>query len=222
MRIVVLRPWSLWGAVLLCGVLTEPGAACAQVHSRDALYPGGGEFSASFATGFPFVAMTEVAVGVTDRAAVGLLAGVTPRVWGIGVRPRVALWRGQSQRVTLIAPTLYYPHNSGRFAQPWGLTRPTLLLEQRTDDRMMLHLGVGLMLASALATPTADSEDQQVTASGFTRGVWLSTQVGGSLKLSSAWSAFVDIDLVYDVDGPSWSKVAAIPAVLSLGLAWLI
>lgn len=193
--------------------------AQSSIRQRDALYPGSGRISVTAATGVPFVAIAEVAVGVTDHVTLGVLAGQTPALYGVGLRPRVALWRSQSQRITWIAPTLYYPRHSGRFRQAWVLSRPTLLLEERAHESVTLHLGVGLMIASVVASDTEPA--MQGTLQNLDHGLWASVQFGGRLRLSSAWSAFLDVDLVHDLDGPSWSKIAALPVVASLGVSWL-
>src|SRR5688572_5933359 len=64
--------------------------AVRRVH--DPSFPGGGHLSTSLATGVPFPALGEVALGIGDRFAVGVIGGATPKVPGFGIRPRLALF----------------------------------------------------------------------------------------------------------------------------------
>jgi hypothetical protein len=64
----------------------------------DYLFPAGGSFSATAASGLPFLAIGEVAHGVSQQCSIGIFAGATPDMPGIdgtlglGVRPRVILF----------------------------------------------------------------------------------------------------------------------------------
>ena len=82
-------------------------------RAPDYLFPRGGGFSISALTGVPFVAITELAYGFSDWGALGLIAGVTPRVAGVGVRPRVSLLESAAFRAAVAAPVIYYPRTNG-------------------------------------------------------------------------------------------------------------
>jgi hypothetical protein len=195
--------------------------AHAQSAPPDTLFPGRGRWALSAATGIPFYAVAEVALGVSDRFTIGAIAGETPRVGGVGVRPRVALWNGADQRVTLIVPTLYYPRGDGPHIEPWLLTRPSLLLEQRTDSVALWHVGLGMIYAVALTDPPLSEQGPVDPSPGFDDGYWMSAQLGTWQPLSRRFAFFADVDLVYDVLGPSWMVVGGTRVVVSLGVSWL-
>src|SRR5262245_48642301 len=72
------------------------------------LFPGRGRLSVSGSTGVPLVAGVEVAYGVGDRFAVGVVGGTTPGDPTVGLRLRGLLWSGTEQRVYAVMPFLYY------------------------------------------------------------------------------------------------------------------
>lgn len=205
-------------ALVLCFATST---ADAQHAPADTLFPGRGKWALSAATGIPFYAVGEVALGVTDRITLSAIAGETPRVGGVGMRPRVALWNGIDQRITLIAPTLYYPRGDGPHIEPWLLTRPSVLLEQRTDHGALWHLGLGMIYAVALTDPPLPDQGPIDPSPGFDDGYWMSVQLGTWQPLSRQLAFFADVDLVYDVIGPSWMVVGGTRVVVSLGVSWL-
>src|SRR3954454_11982914 len=80
----------------------------ATAQPSDYLFPGAGHASATMSTGVPFLAIGELAYGITDRFAVGAIGGITPSVVGVGVRPRFSLVQSGAWRAVLVVPTLYY------------------------------------------------------------------------------------------------------------------
>src|SRR3954470_16204162 len=83
-------------------------ASVPDAPTRDTLFPSAGSFSATAATGVPYLAIGEVAAGVSSRFAVGAMAGVTPNVVGFGVRPRMFFPLGEGRLIVRV-PVFYYP-----------------------------------------------------------------------------------------------------------------
>jgi hypothetical protein len=210
----------------------DPDApALARPPSRnDYLFPGSGAFSLSFATGIPFVAMSEVAAGIGDRFALGALAGIAlsgsdgPRNTGFGLRPRVVAVDFGSNRVTAAAPTLYYPIARGA----WFLTRPSVFVEHRFASGAYLTGGAGVVVVStadnlfgrdAGGTSLPYGGRPGVNSANATNGVWNTVTAGGALPLGEHTSAFVDVTLILrglSLPGDEW--IGAVPFTATLGV----
>jgi hypothetical protein len=159
---------GIWRLALALGVTFLAGHTQAAVPATDPWLPGSGRFDAAVATGVPFLVMSELSLGISDHAALGVLAGTTPIVAGFGLRPRGALplWRGT--RLLLSAPLVYYPERSDGSA--WWLTRPSAQLSWRPAERWTLAAGGG---AVAIATQSALSGDPEPNAtSAYGRRLW--------------------------------------------------
>src|SRR5438552_7891888 len=124
--------------------------AAAALSSGDELFPEAGTFSGAFATGIPYVAIGEVAYGVSDRFALGVVGGITPTTVGAGLRLRGVLFEKGGDRVVLGAPILYYPPTGGLGDEPWMLTMPSLLFERRFESGGKIHFGAGIAAATCL------------------------------------------------------------------------
>lgn len=127
-------------ASMILTVLALSTAISGQAQAAsDPWLPGSWKFNASVATGVPFLVMSEVALGVTDHAAIGLLGGTTPIVSGFGVRPRVALPILSGLRFLASAPVVYYPPHADGPA--WWLARPAMMLDWQTASALSLAGG---------------------------------------------------------------------------------
>ena len=143
----------------------EPPAASAAVY--DPLFGQGG--SVTLATGVPFLAIGEAAWGFGDRFTIGALAGVTPNVLGVGLRPRVLVLEGKSDRLQLVAPVLYYPETSD--GAPWLLTRPMVEWSRAIGGGVRVGLGAGFVAATAVGANAATRPYSGAT--GDARGISL-------------------------------------------------
>ena len=128
-------------------VAAEPAEA--PPRRDNPLFPGRGRVETSVATGVPFLAMAEVAIGVTNRFTVGAIGGATPNVPGFGVRPRVSVLEIGAWRAVLAAPVLYYPFTDARGGAPWFLTRPSLVAEHAFENGVRVGGGVGVVAAAS-------------------------------------------------------------------------
>jgi hypothetical protein len=165
--------------------------------SADPLFPSSGHFSAAFASGVPFVGAGELAYGFGDRFAMGAMVGLTPNMGniqgtaGVGLRPRVVVFRSGAWQSTIVAPVLYYPRVPGFGGEldPWMLAQPTLTLERSfgSDGDGNVHVGVGALASTCLDTVlTLGKEKDMMT------GVWNTATVGGAIRVSPKTMLFAE------------------------------
>jgi len=223
----------VFGLLALSRDAHAEGETPAVAHERrpDYLFPAAGDFSLSLATGIPFLAMSEVGVGLTDRIAVGGLAGIAmsgdgpPTNVGFGLRPRFDVWDNGKNRVEIVVPTLYYPKTNGT----WFLTRPSVQVEHRFASGAGLYGGVGLvavMSEDALLGRTTPGQaflpyggTPGKSAGDASNGVWNTVSVGGAIPIGEKTHLFGEGALVlrgYELPGQEW--VGGVPFTLTLGI----
>lgn len=195
--------------LLLLGVIV---AASSHVHAAapDPLLPGSGELSASLATGIPFVAISELSLGVGDSFAIGLVAGLTPVVEGAGIRLRGVVLRHARWSLLFDMPTLYYPDTETRKA--WFLTRPSLIADYRIGERAHVQAGVGMIATMAAANEWPHMFD----------GVFQTVRAGCIVPITDQLAFFADAGLVLDgfaLAGKEWG--GGPPVVVTLGVTWM-
>jgi len=193
--------------------------------SREALFPGAGRASVALSTGVPFWVMGELSFGVGEHAAIGILAGATPKVSGFGLRPRAELPLADTWSLLGVTSALYYPPSG--MSREWWLVRPSLLVNRRLGGAS-LAVGAGAVAAatsdklfgSAEAHPAATSPYPSSQPRRFDSGAWLTANVIASVRLSKATHFLLDGALVFDrhlslaLDG--W--VGGPPAIVFLGV----
>jgi hypothetical protein len=211
-------------AFLLTGLASAaspvtPDAAPARTESSwDYLFPRGGGFTATGATGIPFLAIGELAYGVGNGFAVGAVAGATPNVGGIhgtmafGLRPRGLLFTSGEWRSYVTVPIFYYPEvdGFGGNMDPWMLVRPTLSLERQLPGGARLSVGLGAIAAAC--TESIVTLGKRHTMEG---GIWDTATVGGSVPLSGRTQGFVEASLVMSglVPAQDWIGGAPVAAI---------
>jgi hypothetical protein len=184
-------------------------------HRQDYLFPAPGAFSASLSTGVPFVALGEVAYGVSDGFALGLLGGATPIVMGAGVRPRGVVFHDGPTRITLTVPVLYYPPTSTDDA--WMLARPTALVEHSFDSGVRLNAGVGAVAAACTDSLFSLGREH---SSKFMGGAWNTAEIGGAVALSSKTSLFGEATAVLHGVAPAGRDwIGGPPVIVAVGVA---
>lgn len=222
--------------VLVVG-LARASAAHAQPAGEDYLFPRGGRLGATFATGVPYVAIADATLGFGPYAALGALFGVTPRVVGLGLRPRLALPLGTAHsarlRLYAIAPLLYYPSTDS--GAQWVLARPTLALEDRVADDVRVALGGGLLWASSVgalqgeAVPLsyeAPSEAEiasrrAASTEGSGSVLFWTLTASGALRVTEHDSVFLEVTTVMEnagLAGPRWTDFGGPPVTFALGI----
>jgi hypothetical protein len=223
-----LTQWALGGAIFLfCGFASAaspvaPDAPPARADNPgDYLFPRAGGFTATGATGFPFLAIGELTYGVGNGFAVGAVAAATPNVgstygtMAFGLRPRGVLFTSGDWRSTVTVPIFYYPdvQGFGGNMEPWMLVRPTVSLERRLPGDARVSVGVGAIAAAC--TDSIVTLGKERTMNG---GVWDTATVGGSLPLSTRTQLFGEGSLIMSGLVPARSWIGGAPVVAIVGV----
>jgi hypothetical protein len=213
--------------------------AQAELAGDDYLFPEAGHFGATLATGVPYVGIVDLTLGLGPHAALGAIFGVTPRVVGLGARPRLALPLGAVEtaafRVYAIAPLLYYPEPSVR----WVLARPTLAIEHRTTSDLRLGLGGGLLWASSVdalhgeGTPLSYKKptEAEIAARRAAREasaapssiLFWTISASAALEIAQHSAVFAELTTVMEgasLAGDRWTDFGGPPVLVSLGFTY--
>jgi hypothetical protein len=196
------------GAAVLAALLVSNTARAADGpapsppdHSDDALLSEPGRFMVTAASGIPFLALGELAYGVSRGFSIGALAAATPDTSkfdgtsAVGLRPRGVLLRSGSWRSVLVVSALYYPSIQGFGGErdPWVLVRPEVLLERRFDGGGSVNAGLGLIAAACVESIVTLGKEHDPTDMG---GIWNTVRLGGSVPLEGPISLFGEASLV--------------------------
>jgi len=118
---------------------------------HDPLFPRKGEQVLLAGTGIPYVGLAEYSYGFSKRVSIGLLAGTTPIVPGIGIRVKYLISEYKNgNRLLLKTPILYYPRTRDLGGEPWILTWPTLTYEWRFKSGVRFGVGAGIVAAACV------------------------------------------------------------------------
>jgi hypothetical protein len=185
----------------------------------DGLFPEAHHFSATFASGLPFVGAGEVGYGFSDRFALGAMVGLTPDIGsmhgtvGVGLRPRGVVFASGPWRSVLVAPVLYYPKVEG-FGEmdPWMLVQPTLTVERSIGHDASVHAGAGLIAAACMESITTLGKEHDMMG-----GVWNTATAGGAYRVSSNTTVFGEAGLVLRGVVPASDWIGG-PAIAFVGV----
>lgn len=195
-----------------------PASEVERPRLHDALFPGGGHLGMTVASGLPFVAIGELALGIGDRVAIGAIGGATPDVPGFGLRPRVSVFDTGTVRGVLVAPSLYYPTTAGG-GSPWLLTRPAFVVEHRWASGVRLGGGVGMVAASSIAELAGEPRRSTYAAKEIQAGLWQTLNVTLSVPVASKTSLFAESALIFHgarLAGDEW--VGVLPFMVAGGI----
>jgi hypothetical protein len=189
--------------------------------SGDYLFPRTGGFTATGATGLPFLAIGELTYGASDGFAVGAVAAATPnvgRIYGtmaFGLRPRGVLFTSGEWRSHLTVPIFYYPDvpGFGGNMEPWMLARPTVSLERHLPGDARVSVGVGALAAGC--TEGIVTLGKEHTMMG---GVWDTANAGGSVPLSARTQLFGEGSLIMSGLTPARGWIGGAPVVAIAGV----
>jgi hypothetical protein len=189
--------------------------------SGDYLFPRSGGFTATGATGVPFLAIGELTYGVGGGFAVGAVAAATPNIGRIsgtmafGLRPRGVLFTSGEWRSYVTVPIFYYPdvEGFGGNMEPWVLVRPTLSLERRLPGDARVSVGFGAL--GAACTEGLLTLGKEHTMMG---GLWDTATVGGSLPLSARTQLFGEGSLIMSGLVPARGWIGGAPVVAIAGV----
>jgi hypothetical protein len=180
----------------------------------DYLMPGAGRVSGSVATGVPFLALGEIAYGVSDGLAVGVIGGVTPRVDGFGLRPRGVLFRSGRERVELVVPVLYYPKTGD--GEAWMLARPTASFEHALASGARISFGLGFVGATCVESLVTLGREHDRKVMG---GLWNTAAIGAAMPISRGASLFGEATAILAGLRPAGSNwIGGPPVVVAVGV----
>ncbi|MEO7111070.1 MAG: hypothetical protein ABI183_11590 [Polyangiaceae bacterium] len=193
----------------------------------DPLFPGAGHGSIGVGSGVPFLAMGEAAYAPTSHFAIGAIVGVTPFVFGAGIRPRFGVPLGERMRISLVAPILWYPTGDGLFGNgaPWFLAQPSLRLERKLGERFYANVGAGVIAAVGFPAHGEGGQtvvtynDRRVVGSGTPWGVWNTFGVGVAASVADCTTVFADGIVIMRGDelaGADW--IGGPPFAFTLGV----
>jgi hypothetical protein len=216
------------GAMLLASPClaetSESGASPTLATERtDYLFPRAGRFSASVASGVPFLGIGELTYGVTERFAIGALGAATPDVGAIdgtaavGLRPRGVVVQAGRWRSGLVVPVLYYPtlRGFGGERDPWVLVRPELTLERSLDSGVELNVALGLVAAACTESLATFGREHSANVMG---GVWDTVRVGGGVPIGGRTSLFGEASLVMTGVKPATTWLGVAPVIALAGV----
>jgi hypothetical protein len=213
-------------ALLLGGVASADPPAQDEAPSRpsaspDSMFPRAGGFTATGATGIPFLAVGELAYGASNGFAIGAVAGATPDVGSIqgtmafGVRPRGVLYASGPWRSYLAAPVFAYPQVQGFGAErePWMLAAPSVTLERRFAGGSRVNVAFGAIGATCMDSIMTLGKEHTMMG-----GVWDTASVGGMIPLSSRTTVFGQGSLVMDGVVPATDWLGGTPVIALVGV----
>lgn len=200
----------------------------ATTRTADYLFPGDRRIGATIATGAPFAAIGEIAIGLGDRFAAGALVGAGPFSGGVvaGIRPRVDAVHLGPTRLVLEMPVLWYPGLNG--ADDWMLARPQARIEAIAGT-VRVHASVGLLGAKMIGGERTEGPIAPYggTGAGLPSGVqegmiWNTFGGGAAAALSSRTSLFLESSVLMNglsVAGAEWFRV---PFSVALGVSTVL
>lgn len=195
-----------------------PAARPPRVH--DPVFPGGGHLGTSLTTGVPFPALGEIALGIGDHFAIGVMGGASPKVPAFGVRPRVKLFDTGHVRGIVSVPSLYYPFTDDAGGDPWVLTRPSFVVEHTWRSGLRVGGGLGFVAAASTTYFNGDRKGPGYGDEGFQSGLWNTVNATFSAPIGTSASFFVEGALVMRglrLAGDEW--VGGVPFTVALGVA---
>ena len=186
-----------------------------------------GKTIATFATGIPYIGITEVAYGFTNRFSAGAIAGVLGNLApGYGLRFRYILAQpSQDLRIYFKAPVIYYP-KARSFGcpdcDPWFLIWPTVNAEWRLANGTRLWCGVGVVAAACATTVLGGDEEEEEMAEGLNEGVWNTLQIGFSRPITRRVSFQLEVAAVFKglklASSHNW--LGGPPVILTTGFSY--
>jgi hypothetical protein len=206
----------------------DPGSA-----ARHYLFPTPGDVTLTTAIGVPYLAVTEISVGITRSFSTGVLFAVADEI-GVGIRPRFAVLTAGPAMLALAVPIVYYPPMSKRDGQDWLYANPQLRLDLALPQGARLYAGAGVVLAACTDSVAAllrgerpaDQEARETAASGPKRrpmvgGVWTTVHFGGAIPVTPSLDVTFDGGMVLGGMTPrvEYAHRVGIPVLAELGIA---
>lgn len=208
-------------------------------ENDDHLFPQRGKTALTLATGIPYLGIADYTYGVSNRFAVGIVAGSTPIGPGFGLRPRGILYQKRENfRIHLKSPLLYYPKDMQKGKDPWLLAWPTISGEWRANSGTRWSAGggvVGAACVNELFGSEAHDRDHHegdpphhphpeggsAAENEIMSGVWNTVHAGVTTPVNDRLVFQSEVSLVMDgikVAGDDW--VGGPPVILVIGVTY--
>lgn len=206
--------WILaWGNVSL---------VVAQERFDDPLFVCKDKFVMSAGMGIPFIGISEIAYGISDKFTLGALTGITPRnSLGIGIRPRVVLLQsGDNFRLHLRSMLNYYPPTEEGFDNcPWILAHPIVSAEWSFPSGLRMNTGGGMVLAACTNSILHKLRFHQggEDHNGFMDGTWNTLHVGASYPIGKHILLQSEAGPLLKGFRPDW--ISGTPVFFNLGIS---
>lgn len=202
----------------------------------DYLFPEKGKSSISFYSGIPYVVIAEFSYGFSEKFSLGLVAGTTPKVPGIGLRLKAVLFeQDPSFRLHMKMPVFYYLKTQGLGGEPWFLSWPSLNSEWKLKSGVRISAGIGLVAAACANDLLGIENHEHATHSheehlefisheaeeGFMGGLWNTVQVGAAIPLglrSVLQTEFALVGQGLKIASEDW--VGGPPVILTFGFSY--
>lgn len=182
----------------------------------DHVFTTQGHAKVTLVTGIPYIGIAEYAYGVTDRFTAGILAGLTPRVEGYGVRLRTIVYQqDESFRSYFCIPVVYYPKTRDLGGDPWWLTRPNINFEWITPEGFRYKFGGSLIVAGSHHSFFGDRSKAK-----FQSDAWNAFHVGTSFPIGGGIMFQTELSAVMNgltLAGKDW--VGGPPAIIIIGIS---
>jgi len=207
--------------IVIVLALCSYSAQAAGAHGY--LFPTPGEVTMTTAIGVPYLAVSEISVGITDGFSTGVLFAVADEI-GVGIRPRLALFTAGPAQLAMAVPIVYYPPMSKRNGEDWVYTDPQLRLEIALPRGAHLYGGAGIVFAACSGTVGAllhgrkPSEDEKHP---MVDGVWTTVHFGGAMPVTPSLQVIFDGGMVLGGATPriEYAHRVGIPVLAELGIA---
>jgi len=212
----------------------------------DYMFPARGQSMVMVATGVPYLGVTELSYGFTERFSASLLLGQTPLDTGIGFGVRgIVSNDSNGDRTVFRMPFFYYPPDSEPEEEPWILAWPSVLIESLSPGGRTLSVGLGLVGAACVDAlterlggshehtetilgggglssplPGADEHTGETRTDDFMGGIWYTITVGMSAPIASDYFFRAEITSVMAggrLAGSDW--IGGPPVILTIGIS---
>ena len=195
-----------------------PFLLAAALHT---LFPEPGNVTVVTAIGVPYLALTEISVGIADRFSAGVIFAVADEI-GVGFRPRAGLLEVGALQLQLAVPIVYYPPMSKRSGQDWVYANPQLRFDLLLPRGARVYAGAGLVLAACTDSIGAVLRGEKPEANErMVGGVWTTAHVGGSLRMTPTLDLTLDGGTVLNGRNvrAEYARRVGIPVLAELGFA---
>lgn len=212
---IVMERWSALIAIIIVSV--QVGSSQLVFNgNNDHVFTTQGNAKITLASGIPYIGIAEYAYGVTDRFTAGVLAGLTPRVEGYGVRLRtIILQNDRSFRSYFCVPVVYYPKTKDLGGDPWWLTRPNINFEWIMESGFRYKVGGSIIAAGSHNSFFGDKAKAK-----FQPDYWNAVHCGTSFPVGGGIMFQAELSAVMNgltMAGKDW--VGGPPAILIIGIS---